>query len=105
MILQFLRYAGGGCAAICGRCVELEDPDPIVYHDEPIRRDGVLVGRTTSGMYGHTFGACLAMGYLLHEEGVTPAWIESGTFDIEVAGVPAAATARLRPFYRARTRT
>ena len=83
----------------------LEDPDRIVYHDEPIYRNGALVGRTTSGMYGHTFGACLAMGYLLHEGGVTPAWIESGTFDIEVAGVPVAATARLRPFYRARTRT
>ena len=85
--------------------LRLEDPDPILYHDEPIRRDGELVGRVTSGMYGHTFGACLAMGYLHHETGVTKEWIESGTFDIEVAGVPVPATAQLRPFYRARTRT
>ena len=84
---------------------KLEDPEAILYHDEPILRDGVLVGRTTSGMYGHTFGACLAMGYLLNEAGVTPEWIESGTFEIEVATVPIRATAQLRPFYRARTRT
>ena len=84
---------------------KLEDPDRIVYHDEPIRRNGVLVGRTTSGMYGHTFGACLAMGYVLNEEGVTPGWIESGTFDIEVAGVRVPATAQLRPFYTAKTRS
>ena len=84
---------------------KLEDPEGIVYHDEPIRRDGVLVGRTTSGMYGHTFGACLAMGYVDNEAGVTREWIESGTFDIELAGVPIPATAQLRPFYKARTRT
>ena len=83
----------------------LEDPDRIVYHDEPIYRNDVLVGRTTSGMYGHTFGACLAMGYLLHDGGVTPEWIESGTFDIEIAGDSIPASAQLRPFYTAKTRS
>ncbi len=83
----------------------LQDPEAILYHDEPILRDGALVGRTTSGMYGHTFGACLAMGYLLNDEGVTPEWIGSGSFTIEVAGVPVSAAAQLRPFYAARTRT
>ena len=83
----------------------LEDPEAIAYHDEPIHRDGVLVGRTTSGMYGHTFGACLAMGYVLREQGVTPEWIASGTWDIELAGARIPATAQLRPFYQARTRT
>ncbi len=84
---------------------KLEDPERILYHDEPILRNGVLVGRTTSGMYGHTFGACLAMGYLNHEQGVTPGWIEQGTFEIEVAGDLIPATAQLRPFYTARIRT
>ena len=34
----------------------LEDPDRLIYHDEPIYRDGHLVGRTSSGMwsYGRT---------------------------------------------------
>ncbi len=84
---------------------KLDDPDRILYHDEPILRNGVLVGRTTSGMYGHTFGTCLAMGYLNHEEGVTPGWIDKGTFEIEVAGDLTPATARLGPFYTARIRT
>ena len=84
---------------------KLEDPEAIAYHNEPIHRNGILVGRTTSGMYGHTFGACLAMGYVNNEAGVTKEWIESGSFDIEIAGVPIPATAQLRPFYPARTRT
>ena len=84
---------------------KLGNPDRIVYHDEPILRDGVLVGRTTSGMFGHTFGTCLAMGYLNHDQGVTPEWISQGTFEIEVAGELVPATAQLRPFYKAKIRT
>ncbi len=42
----------------------LERPEPLLYHDEPIWRDGALVGKTSSGMYGHTLGAPLALGYV-----------------------------------------
>ena len=42
----------------------LARPEPLLYHDEPILRDGQLVGHTTSGMFGHTVGAPLAMGYV-----------------------------------------
>ena len=42
----------------------LEREDRYLYHDEPIWRDGRLVGRTTSGMFGHTLGRPLAMGYV-----------------------------------------
>ena len=45
------------------------------------------------------------MGYLFHEEGVTRGWIDSGTFDIEVAGVRVPATTPLRPFYAAKIRS
>ena len=44
----------------------LEDPDVLAYHDEPIRRDGELVGRVTSAMWSYTQDRCLAMGYVTH---------------------------------------
>jgi len=78
---------------------KLEDPDVVAYHDEPIFRDGVMVGRTTSGMYGHTVGACLSMGYLNNDAGVTKEWLAAGTYEIEVATVPITVTASLRSFY------
>ena len=78
---------------------KLEDPEIVVYHDEPIYRDGELVGRTTSGMYGHTVGSCLAMGYLVNEEGVTNDWLESGRYEIEVANVKIPAAWSARSFY------
>ena len=80
----------------------LRDPERILYHDEPIYRDGVLVGRTTSGMFSHTFGACLAMGYVENPDGVTADWLASGHFAIEAAGDPIPADAGLRAFYKSR---
>ena len=42
----------------------LADPEPLLLGDEPIWRDGVLVGRITSGAYGHTLGRSVGMGYV-----------------------------------------
>lgn len=77
----------------------LEDPDLLLYHDEPIMRNGVVVGRTSSGMFSYVEGKTLAMGYLEHDEGVTKEWLESGKFEIEVATVPIPATPSIRSFY------
>ena len=63
----------------------LEDPDRLLYHDEPIYRNGDLVGRTSSGMWSYVEDRCLAMGYLNHPGGVTQDWLDTGSFEIEVA--------------------
>lgn len=77
----------------------LEDPQPLLYHYEPIRRDGEIVGYLTSGMYGHTIGAAIGMGYVTNEGGVTREWIESGTYDIDIAGERFTARPSLSAFY------
>ena len=77
----------------------LEDPDRLLNHDEPIYRDGELVGRTSSGMWSYTEDRCLAMGYLLNPDGVTKDWLDAGTFEIEVATERIPATASIRSFY------
>ena len=77
----------------------LEDPEPLLYHDEPIWRDGALVGRITSGAYGHTLGRAVGLGYVTHAEGVTDAYVTSGRWELEVAGDRHAARAQLSPPY------
>ena len=81
----------------------LLDSEPLIYHDEPIYRDEVLVGRVTSGMYGHTLDTCVGLGYVSYEDGVTSEFIESGTFEIEVACERFPAKASLRPMYDPRS--
>ena len=77
----------------------LEDPEPLIYHDEPIWREGALVGHMTSGAFGHTVGRSLGMGYVEHEDGVSSDFVESGTYEIEIACKRFAAEASLRPFF------
>lgn len=76
----------------------LTDPEPLLYHNEPILRDGEMVGYLSSGNYGHHLGAAIGMGYV-PSKGETPADIVASSYEIEVAGVRVAAEASLRPMY------
>ena len=77
----------------------LEDSQPLLYHNEPIWCGEKIVGDLTSGMYGHTIGTCLGMGYVSWEEGVSKEFIESNRFEIEVAGERYPARPSLTAFY------
>ena len=77
----------------------LENPEPLLYHNEPIWFEGRIVGDLTSGMYGHTIGTCLGMGYVSHDDGVTKDLLESSVFEIEVAGERYKARPSLKAFY------
>jgi 4-methylaminobutanoate oxidase (formaldehyde-forming) len=77
----------------------LEDPEPLLYHNEPVWLDGRRVGYTSSANYGHHLGRAIAMGYLNHPDGVTPEFVAGNKFEIEVAGERLPARASLRPMY------
>jgi glycine cleavage system aminomethyltransferase T/glycine/D-amino acid oxidase-like deaminating enzyme len=77
----------------------LEDPEPLLYGGEPIYRDGERVGYLRSGGYGHTLGGAVGLGHVENEEGVTADFVESGAYELEVAGVRYPAKASLRPMY------
>jgi len=71
----------------------LQDAQAMAYHNEPIWRDGQIVGTVTSGNYGHALGGSVAMGYVPVEGGF------DGAFEIDVAGRRVPATASLTPLY------
>jgi glycine cleavage system aminomethyltransferase T len=77
----------------------LQDPEPMLYHEEPIWCDGKRIGSTTSGMYGHSLGGCVGLGYIEASEPINQGFIEGSAWEIEVAGERVPATASLRPLY------
>jgi 4-methylaminobutanoate oxidase (formaldehyde-forming) len=78
----------------------LERSDRLLYHNEPIWRDGELAGRITSGMFGHTVGAALGLGYVANGgEPVSDEWIAAGHYEVEVAAQRVAARVSLRAFH------
>jgi 4-methylaminobutanoate oxidase (formaldehyde-forming) len=78
----------------------LEETDRLLYHNEPVWRDGELVGRITSGMFGHTVGAALGLGFIANRDGLASAeWIKGGRYEVELAMQRVPARISLRPFY------
>ena len=77
----------------------LKDPEPLLYHNEPILQDGRIVGRLTSGNYGHHLGAAVGLGYVPTAPGESAAALLARDYEIEVAGQRVPAEASLRPLY------
>ncbi len=65
---------------------QVDDGPPLLLHDEPIYRDGELVGRTTSGGRGFRTGLSLALGYVDTEPRATRADLLEGSYEVGVAG-------------------
>jgi glycine cleavage system T protein len=76
----------------------LRDPEPLVFHNEAIVRDGVIVGPITSGNYGHHLGGAIGLGYVPCK-GQSEAEVLASRYEIEVAGVRHEAVASLVPMY------
>jgi 4-methylaminobutanoate oxidase (formaldehyde-forming) len=74
----------------------LQDPAPMLYHNEPVWAGEKIVGFIRSGMYAHTLGAAVGLAYVDLEPGADPLAL---SYEIEVAGVRYAAEASLRPMY------
>ena len=78
----------------------LEDPDPLLYHNEAIYRDGVVIGYLTSGNYGHHLGGAIGLGYVkCSAVGETAEAQLNSHYQIDVAGKLFDADVSLRPFY------
>jgi glycine cleavage system T protein len=78
----------------------LTDPEPLVFHNEPILRDGRIVGQLSSGNYGHALGGAIGLGYVpCRTPGESPDEMLASTYSVEVAGQIHAVEASLAPLY------
>jgi len=77
----------------------LDDPEPLLYGNEIIYRDGKIVGYLQTGAYGFTLGAAMGMGFVENDGGATVDFINNGTYEIDIAGERYPAKASLRPMY------
>ena len=78
---------------------QLNDPEPLLFHNEIIWRDGRAAGYLTSGAYGHHLGSAVGLGYIDCETGETADQITGSRYEIEIAGERFAAAASLKPLY------
>ena len=76
----------------------LANAEPLIFHNEPIVRDGRIVSQITSGAYGHHLGAAIGLGYVPCA-GQDEAEVLASRYEIEIAGQRHEAVASLKPMY------
>lgn len=80
--------------------LRLHDPEPLLYHNEPILRDGGIVGHLSSGAYDHHLGAVIGVR-ALRRQGAAEVLVPN--YQIDVAGVRVTAVVSLKPPYDAKS--
>ena len=79
--------------------LKLNDPEPLIYHNEPIWRGDEIVGHITSGAFGHSLGGTVGLGYVTAEPGAPAESVLGDTYEVEVACERFSADVSLRPLY------
>ena len=64
---------------------QLIDPSPLLFHNEPIVRDGEIAGYLTSGAYGHHLGGAIGLGYVSFSESDSLHQLLESKYEIIVA--------------------
>jgi 4-methylaminobutanoate oxidase (formaldehyde-forming) len=79
--------------------VLVTDPEPLMFHGEVVRRDGQALGYVRAASYGHTLGGAVGLAMIEADAPVDTAWLNAGTWTVEIAGRHFPAIASLRPLY------
>ncbi len=67
-------------------CFTVDDPSIVLLGRETIFRNGKQAGWLASGGYGYTIGTNIGNGYVRNkEDGVTPDYVLSGKYELEIA--------------------
>jgi len=77
----------------------LDSAEPMLHGSEPVYRNDEYVGYVNAGAFGHTLGASVGLASLDNSDGVTAEWLNSGDFEVSVAGRRYKAAVSIRAFY------
>ncbi|WP_050526436.1 GcvT family protein [Pseudorhodobacter aquimaris] len=75
------------------------DPSVVLLGRETIYRDGERVGWLTSGGFGYTVEKSIGYGYVRNPEGVTRAYVEAGSYELEVGTERVPCEVHMVPLY------
>jgi 4-methylaminobutanoate oxidase (formaldehyde-forming) len=77
----------------------VKDPEPLMFHAEIVRRDDAPVGYVRAASYGFTLGGAVGLAMVEAGAPIDQAYLECGTWEVEIAGTTYPAVASLRPLY------
>ena len=75
------------------------DPEPLMFHAELIRRDGVVLGYIRAASYGHTLGGAVGLAMISADQTIDAAFLAAGRWEVEIASRLYPIKVSLRPLY------
>jgi heterotetrameric sarcosine oxidase gamma subunit len=79
--------------------VLVTDPQPLMFHAEVVRRDGVPVGYVRAASYGFSLGGAVGLAMVDAGRPLNQAWLDAGEWAVEIGGSTYPAVVSLRPLY------
>jgi 4-methylaminobutanoate oxidase (formaldehyde-forming) len=80
--------------------IKLADPEPMLHHNEPVLRDGEVVGYVTSGSHGYIVGSAVGLCFISLAEGETDkASLLHGRYSVRVEGAEIPAEISMSAFH------
>ena len=79
--------------------MRLTDPEPLMFHAEVVRRDGVPAGYIRSASYGFTLGGAVGLAMIDADEPADQDYLDSAEWTVQIGGAVYPAVASLRPMY------
>ena len=79
--------------------VLINDPEPLMFHAEIVRRDDVEVGYIRAASYGHSLGGAVGLAMIEADVPIDDAWIAGGSWSVQIANAIHPATVSLRPLF------
>ncbi len=79
---------------------KLSDPTPLLHHNEPVLRDGAIVGYVTGGAFSARLGTSIGLCLITLPEGETDrASVAAGNWSVRVEGKDIEAVVSQKPIY------
>jgi 4-methylaminobutanoate oxidase (formaldehyde-forming) len=79
--------------------LKVNDPEPLMFHAEVIRRDGVPKGYVRAASYGFTVGGAVGLAMIEAGETVDQAYLDKGTWEVEIGEKRWPASLSIKPLY------
>jgi glycine cleavage system aminomethyltransferase T/glycine/D-amino acid oxidase-like deaminating enzyme len=79
--------------------VFVQDPEPLLYHAEIVRRNGKAVGYIRAGSYGHTLGGAVGLAMIEAGEPINLAYLNDAKWEVEISGKCYPAITSLKPMF------
>ena len=83
--------------------VLVTDPEPMMFHAEVVRRDGVPVGYVRAASYGFTLGGAVGLAMIDPGRPVDQEYLDGGEWSVEIGAARYPAVVSLRPLYDPRS--